>query len=273
MRLCGKKFKIMKDSKKIVKEKYGAIAKGELTVDVGCCGADTDCCGTYNIMKDDYSDVEGYFKDADLSLGCGLPTEYARIKKGDTVLDLGSGAGNDCFVARSITGETGKVVGIDFTEEMISKARENAKKLGFHNVEFVYGDIDDMPIENDTFDVIISNCVLNLVPDKKKAISEMYRVQKKGGHFSVSDIVLVGELPDSIKKDAEMYAGCVSGAIQQEEYLDIIEKAGYGKIEIQKSKKIDIPDSILLKYLSEKELKEFHSGETGIFSITVFGEK
>lgn len=224
-------------------------------------------------MTDDYSSVEGYNKDADLGLGCGLPTQFAHISKGDTVIDLGSGAGNDCFVARHETGPNGKVLGIDFAESMISKARKNAEKLGFNNVEFRYGDIEDMPISDNLANVIVSNCVLNLVPDKQKVFSEIFRVLKPGGHFSISDIVLVGDLPEALREDAEMYAGCVAGAIQKEEYLGYIREFGFDNITIQKEKTITIPDDILSKYLSKEEIDEFKKGDTGIFSITVFAQK
>ena len=260
--------------KKVVKEKYGEIAKSNSS----CCGP-TSCCGTdskvddYSIMKDDYTKLEGYVADADLGLGCGLPTEFAGIKKGDTVVDLGSGAGNDVFVARAIVGEEGKVIGLDFTQEMIDKANENKEKVGFANVEFKLGEIEDMPLDNDTADVIVSNCVLNLVPDKVKAFAEMYRVTKPGGHFCVSDIVLKGELPEGLQKSAAMYAGCVSGAIQQNEYLNIIEQAGFKNVEIKKSKVIELPDNVLKNYLSEEEINIFKENKIGILSITVVGYK
>ncbi len=260
--------------KKVVKEKYGEIAKSNSS----CCGP-TSCCGTdskvddYSIMKDDYTKLEGYVADADLGLGCGLPTEFAGIKKGDTVVDLGSGAGNDIFVARAIVGEEGKVIGLDFTQEMIDKANDNKEKVGFANVEFKLGEIEDMPLDNDIADVIVSNCVLNLVPDKVKAFAEMYRVTKPGGHFCVSDIVLKGELPEGLQKSAAMYAGCVSGAIQQDEYLNIIEQAGFKNVEIKKTKVIELPDNVLKNYLSEEEINIFKENQIGIFSITVVGYK
>lgn len=224
-------------------------------------------------MMDDYSETSGYVADADLGLGCGLPTHFAQIKKGDTVIDLGSGAGNDCFVARHETGSEGKVIGIDFTPIMIEKARVNSEKLGYNNVEFREGDIDAMPVSNDIADVIVSNCVLNLVPDKEKVITEIFRVLKPGGHFSISDIVLVGELPDALRSDAEMYAGCVAGAIQRVEYLKLIEDSGFQNIKVQKEKPIAIPNDILGKYLSQKEIQFFNKKATGIFSITVYAEK
>jgi len=260
--------------KQMVKEKYREIAESSSS----CCGP-TSCCGTdnkvidYSILQDDYSGLEGYVADADLGLGCGLPTEHAGIKKGDTVVDLGSGAGNDVFVARAIVGEQGKVIGIDFTQEMIDKANENNRKLGYENVEFHLGEIENIPIENDIADVVVSNCVLNLVPDKEKAFAEMYRIIKPDGHFCVSDIVLKGELPNELKKSAEMYAGCVSGAIQQDDYLEIINNAGFKNIEIKKTKIIELPENILAEYLTEAEVKVFKENKVGIISITVVGYK
>src|SRR5205085_10044803 len=189
-----------------------------------CCGATSSCCGgeeVYNIMADDYSKLEGYNPDADLGLGCGLPTQFAKIKQGDVVIDLGSGAGNDAFIARHETGETGKIIGIDFSTPMIDRARKNNETRGFNNVEFRQGDIEHMPVADNTADVIVSNCVLNLVPNKEGVFKEIFRVLKPGGHFSISDIVLVGELPANIKNAAEMYAGCVAGAIQKDEYLQL----------------------------------------------------
>lgn len=260
--------------KEIVRQKYSEIAlQDKETNQSSCCGS--SCCSTevYNIMSDDYSTLEGYNPDADLGLGCGLPTQFAKIKKGDTVIDLGSGAGNDCFIARNETGEDGRVIGIDFTPAMIEKAKANAQKLGFANVEFRQGDIEKMPVTANVADVIVSNCVLNLVPDKDAVFKEIFRVLKQGGHFSISDVVLVGELPKGLRKDAEMYAGCVSGAIQKETYLELIKINGFSNITVQKEKAINIPDDILKNYLNEEELTNFKSGNTGIFSITVYAEK
>lgn len=260
--------------KEIVKEKYSQIAEQSKDQnEASCCGATGCSTVDYTVMSDDYSNLKGYVPEADLGLGCGLPTEFALIKEGDTVIDLGSGAGNDCFIARSITGETGKVIGVDFTEKMIQKARENAKKLNYKNIEFRQGDIENMPVAANIADVVVSNCVLNLVPNKKQAFVETFRVLKKGGHFSVSDIVLIGELPDGLKKSAEMYAGCVTGAIQKEEYLSIIKEAGFANITVQKEKRINLPDEILRDYLSTDEIKDFHSDKSGIFSVTVYAEK
>lgn len=260
--------------KEIVRQKYSEIAlQDKATNQASCCGSGSCSTEIYNIMSDDYSDLSGYNPDADLGLGCGLPTQFAKIKKGDTVVDLGSGAGNDCFIARAETGPEGKVIGIDFTPAMIDKARENAEKLGFNNVEFRQGDIEKMPLTADKADVVVSNCVLNLVPNKNNVIKEIFRVLKPGGHFSISDVVLVGELPEALRKDAEMYAGCVSGAIQKSEYLDYIEKNGFVNIQVQKEKAIVIPNDILSNYLSAAEIEEFKSGRTGIFSVTVYAEK
>jgi SAM-dependent methyltransferase len=260
--------------KDLVRERYAKIAEqGKVENASSCCGATTPSNKVYNIMMDDYTDTEGYVEDADLGLGCGLPTEFALIEKGDTVIDLGSGAGNDCFVARHETGAEGKVIGIDFTPVMIEKARLNAEKMGYNNVEFREGDIDAMPVNDDVADVIVSNCVLNLVPDKKKVIEEIYRVLKPGGHFSISDIVLVGDLPEALKEDAEMYAGCVAGAIQKSDYLGLMEEKGFANVKIQKEKPIAIPADILEKYLSAEDVKAFNTGGTGIFSVTVFAQK
>ncbi len=267
-------MKTEQELKDIVRNKYAEIANQKIDVNASsCCGATASSGEVYNIMTDDYSEMKGYESDADLGLGCGLPTHFAHIKEGDTVIDLGSGAGNDCFIARHETGPTGKVLGIDFTTEMIEKARINADKLGYNNVEFRFGDIDNMPVSENYADVIVSNCVLNLVPNKKSVMKEMFRVLKPGGHFSISDIVLKGELPHDLEVDAEMYAGCVAGAIQKEDYLRYIEEAGFTNITLQKSKPIIIPDDILRKYLNEEVLADFKSGEVGIFSITVYGEK
>ena len=260
--------------KNMVREKYSAIAiQDKETNQSSCCGAGGCSTEVYNIMSDDYSTLEGYTPDADLGLGCGLPTQFAQIKKGDVVIDLGSGAGNDAFIARAETGETGKVIGIDFTPAMIEKARTNAEKLNFHNVEFRQGDIEKMPVTANVADVIVSNCVLNLVPNKSGVFQEIHRVLKPGGHFSISDIVLVGELPAKIREAAEMYAGCVAGAIQKSEYLGMIESSGFKTITLQKEKPIIVPDDILAQYLSEEEIAAFKASGTGIYSVTVFAEK
>jgi SAM-dependent methyltransferase len=260
--------------KEMVKQKYSEIAlQDKETNAASCCGS--GCCSeeVYNIMSEDYNQLEGYNPDADLGLGCGLPTQFAKIKKGDIVIDLGSGAGNDAFIARHETGETGKVIGIDFTPAMIDKARKNNEVRGFNNVEFRQGDIEKMPVTANTADVIVSNCVLNLVPNKDGVIKEIYRVLKPGGHFSISDIVLVGELPANIKNAAEMYAGCIAGAIQKDEYLGLIEANGFKNITLQKEKVITVPDDILSNYLSAEQIASFKQSDTGIFSVNVYAEK
>ena len=260
--------------KEIVRQKYSEIALQEKETNMSsCCGAGGCSTEVYNIMSEDYSTLEGYNADADLGLGCGLPTQFARIKEGDVVVDLGSGAGNDCFVARHETGATGKVIGIDFTSAMIEKARKNAEARGFNNVEFRQGDIEQMPITSNVADVVVSNCVLNLVPNKHAVFQEIYRVLKPGAHFSISDVVLVGALPNALKETAEMYAGCVSGAIQKQVYLELIHANGFENIIIQKEKPIYIPDDILVKHLNGAEIESFREGGIGIFSITVFAQK
>jgi len=260
--------------KQVVKNKYSEIA---LSIKGSCCGP-TSCCSDsstleYSMIGEEYKNVEGYVPDADLGLGCGLPTEFADIKSGDTVVDLGSGAGNDVFIARAIVGEAGRVIGVDMTEAMIEKANRNNQKLGYKNVEFKLGEIEQLPLESGIADVIVSNCVLNLVPDKQKAFAEIFRVLKPGAHFCVSDIVIKGELNPELQKSAEMYAGCVSGAVQQDEYLKLIAQAGFKDIQIKKSKVIELPEEILAKYLSENGLKTYKQKVEGIFSITVVGYK
>ncbi|HEY5615663.1 MAG TPA: arsenite methyltransferase [Bacteroidota bacterium] len=260
--------------KELVKEKYGEIAvKAGTPEQSSCCGP--LCCGDveYSVFADDYTKLEGYNPDADLGLGCGVPTEFAKIEKGQTVVDLGSGAGNDAFVVRSIVGETGKVIGVDMTGAMVEKARQNNAKLGYKNVEFVLGEIESLPLPANSVDVVISNCVLNLVPDKSKAYSEIHRVLKPGAHFSISDVVTSGELPEKIRTAAEMYAGCVAGATQKQAYLDIIAKTGFKNVTVVKEKQVTVPDETLLQYLSEAELAEFKKSGSGIYSITVYGEK
>lgn len=271
--------------KDVVRQKYGAIAQQAETI--GCCeplAGPTSCCGpqpsaTIAIdMTVGYDELTGYVAEADLGLGCGLPTQFAQIKPGDVVVDLGSGAGNDCFVARAETGDTGRVIGLDMTPAMIDRARRNAKALGISNVDFVYGDIEDMPLPEGLADVVVSNCVMNLVPDKQKAFAETFRILKPGGHFSISDIVLKGELPGSLQRDAELYVGCVSGAIQKDEYLTIVETVGFTNIVVQKEREISLPDEVLLKYLSAADIEDYRQQDKGrpargIYSVTVFAQK
>jgi len=260
--------------KQTVRAKYAEIAQQDRADNAAsCCGSGGCSTEVYNIMTDDYAGLEGHVAEADLGLGCGLPTQFAGIKPGDTVLDLGSGAGNDCFVARHETGPDGRVIGVDFTPEMIAKARANAMKMGFANVEFREGDIEQLPLSDAMVDVVVSNCVLNLVPDKKQAFAEVLRVLKPGGHFSISDVVLQGELPEALQHAAEMYAGCVSGAMQESDYLGIIHQLGFGEVTVQKRKAITVPDDILANFLNAEELAAFKASGTGIFSITVSAMK
>jgi ubiquinone/menaquinone biosynthesis C-methylase UbiE len=260
--------------KQSVKEKYGEIAKqSKEQNESSCCGAGGCSTVDYAVFSENYKQLEGYVPDADLGLGCGLPTAFALIKKGDTVIDLGSGAGNDCFVARALTGENGKIIGIDMTEAMIDKARENAEKLGFNNVEFRFGDIEKIPVAANRADVVISNCVLNLVPDKRKAFQEIFRILKPNGHFSISDVVLVGNLPQSLQQASEMYVGCVSGALQKSEYLNIIKESGFVNSKVQKEKLITLPDDILADYLTPQQIQDYKNSGVGIYSITVYAEK
>ncbi|KAB7726840.1 arsenite methyltransferase [Rudanella paleaurantiibacter] len=268
--------------KDVVRQKYGAIA--ELSEADGCGCGPTSCCGPQTTsaipidMAVGYDALNGYVAEADLGLGCGLPTQFAQIKPGDVVVDLGSGAGNDCFVARAETGETGRVIGLDMTPAMIDRARKNAKTLGYTNVEFVYGDIEDMPLPDNLADVVVSNCVMNLVPNKGQAFTETFRILKPGGHFSISDIVLQGELPENLRRDAELYVGCVSGAIQKEAYLQQVAEAGFVNITIQKEREIGLPDEVLQNYLTDAEIAEYRrpldeATRRGIFSVTVFAQK
>lgn len=260
--------------KDLVKQKYGQIASQEKEQNQSsCCGSGSCSQEVETIMADDYSQLEGYNPDADLGLGCGLPTQFAKIKRGDVVIDLGSGAGNDVFIAQHETGDSGRVIGIDFTPAMIERARQNAAVRGLKNVEFREGDIENMPVAGNSADVIVSNCVLNLVPNKTQVFKEIYRVLKPAGHFSISDIVLEGELPDEIKKAAEMYVGCVAGAIQKKTYLELIEETGFTTITVQKDKSIVIPDDILRQYLTAQQIDLLRNSATSIKSITVYAEK
>ena len=260
--------------KALVREKYGEIAGQTREHNASsCCGSGACTTMDYTIFSEDYSTLDGYHPDADLGLGCGIPTQYTLIRAGETVVDLGSGAGNDCFVARSFVGPTGKVIGLDMTPAMIDKARENAEKLGFNNVEFRLGEIEAMPIGGGRADVVISNCVLNLVPDKAKAFSEIWRILKPGGRLAISDVVLQGDLPEGLRQAAEMYAGCVSGAIPKQDYLGIMERQGFSGIRIASEKEVVLPDDILSTYLAPEELVHFRGSGTGILSVTVLAEK
>lgn len=256
------------ETKKLVREKYGEIAQGKSC----CCGSRT-AASTYADVGGSYAKVDGYVAEADLGLGCGVPTEHAGLQPGMTVLDLGSGAGNDVFVARREVGETGRVIGVDFTDEMLRLANANKDKLGYTNVEFRQGEIEDLPVCDNKVDVVISNCVLNLVPDKQRAFGEIFRVLKPGGHLCVSDIVLDGALPDTLRKAAEFYVGCVAGALQIGDYLGVVGGAGFEGMEVAKRREINIPDADLLQHLSPDELAAYRASGARILSITLRASK
>ncbi len=223
------------DIKEIVREGYAKIAKQGSS----CCGPASSCCGSANLAEDisrriGYSEEEigGAPEGANLGLGCGNPVALASLREGDTVLDLGSGAGFDCFLAANKVGKKGKVIGVDMTPEMIEKANDNAKKSNYRNVEFRRGDIEKLPVDNDSIDVVMSNCVINLSPDKAKVFKEAFRTLKPGGRLTISDIVLLKELPKFVKESMEAYVGCVSGAMIKSEYLEKIEAAGFRDVRV-----------------------------------------
>jgi ubiquinone/menaquinone biosynthesis C-methylase UbiE len=241
-----------KKVKEFVKKRYGEIAQNEQS----CCYS-SSCCGpsTIDIAKEiGYSerDLENVPDSAILGLGCGNPVELANLEEGETVLDLGSGGGIDVFLASKKVGKHGKVIGVDMTEEMLEKAKASAMKYGYTNVEFRLGEIENLPIEDETVDTIISNCVINLSPDKLKVFQEAYRVLKPNGKIIVSDIVTKGKLPEVIRKSFDAWAGCIAGALEKNEYLDTIKKAGFGTVKIisEKTYTIDISDDLAGKIIS-----------------------
>ncbi len=258
--------------KQAVRERYAEIVlqpstsgccSPAATTEDSCCGGDG--CGPIDApgsLASSYAHLPGYVPEADYGLGCGLPTEIARLAPGQTVLDLGSGAGNDAFVARAIVGETGRVIGLDMTEAMIAKARANAEKRGFSNVEFRLGEIEAMPVDADTVDVVVSNCVLNLVPDKRQAFAEVFRVLKPGGHFSISDIVSEGDVPADIRASLAAYAACVGGAVDKADYLGLIAATGFTNVRIAREHvagSLNTPDGSAVR--------------ARLLSITVYAEK
>ena len=262
-----------------VREKYAAVALGgDFGASTSCCrpggcGTPTDLSGGIQFIGDDYAAVGGYLADADLGLGCGVPTDLAELAPGQTVLDLGAGAGIDAFVAREIVGENGRVLGVDMTPEMVTKARANARQMGYENVEFRLGEIEALPVETGTVDVVISNCVLNLVPDKGAAFAETFRVLRPGGHFCVSDVVSRGAIPDAVRRSAELYAGCVAGAIDESDYVAGLRLAGFEGVEVRKAREIDVPDSALADVLATSEIETYRASGVGLWSVTVFGRK
>jgi len=270
--------------KETVRARYGGIAAGRSS----CCGTVVPGISTgpgtstgtstgtgmnqnevFSMVTELYSPIKGYEPDADLGLGCGLPTRYADLQAGETVIDLGSGAGNDAFVAAAEVGAEGRVIGIDMTPEMVDRARELAARRGAANIEFVLGEIENMPIPDQVADCILSNCVLNLVPNKAAAFRESFRVLKPGGRFAVSDIVIEGELPPQLRHSAEMYVGCVAGAMQREAYLSLIRAAGFVEIRVAAESTIHLPDSVLSSALSRDEIDKFRSSGARIVSVTV----
>ena len=260
--------------REMVRQKYAEIVTTPLT------GCGTSCCETgekaeenFNMIGDAYDGISGYVADADLGLSCGVPVEHAGLKAGQTVLDLGSGAGLDVFVTRSEVGETGHVIGVDMTAEMVAKARENAEQSGFDNVEFRLGEIEHLPVRSDSIDVVISNCVLNLVPDKQRAFAEIYRVLKPGGHFCISDIVSSQELPFWVKGIAEAYAGCVAGALPKEDYLKLIQETGFNDITVAAERRINVPAELIAKSLSKEQQEQAEANDLHVMSVTVTAVK
>ena len=223
------------DIKKVVREGYAKIAKQ----DSPCCAPVNSCCGSTDLAQNISKSI-GYTEEelkavpegANLGLGCGNPVALASLREGETVLDLGSGAGLDCFLAAEKVGKNGRVIGVDMTPEMIERARENARKGNYTNVEFRLGEIENLPVADNSVDVVVSNCVINLVPEKRRVFKETFRVLKPGGRLMISDIVLLKELPDVIKNSIEAYIGCLSGAVMREEYMEAIRAAGFQEVEI-----------------------------------------
>ena len=264
--------------KESIRQKYEDVASsGGDAERSSCCGADTSAEATAQngiaYMGESYDDADGHAAEADLGLGCGLPTEVADLKPGEAVLDLGSGAGVDAFVARRAVGPEGRVEGVDFAPTMVEKARRNADDLGYENTRFHHGEIEALPIEDASFDVVVSNCVLNLVPSKEKAFAETYRALRPGGRFIVSDIVSVGALPEAIREAAELHAGCVAGALPKEEYLSVIQRAGFEGVTVAKERAIELPDAVLRPHLSGDDLRAFRTSEASLLSVTVTGTR
>ena len=269
------------ETKKVVREGYAKIAKQGGS----CCSPASSCCGSTTDLTQDISKKIGYTEEeikavpdgANLGLGCGNPVALASLREGETVLDLGAGAGFDCFLAADKVGKNGRVIGVDMTPEMIEKARENVKKGDYDNVEFRLGEIENLPVADNSVDAVISNCVINLAPDKRRVFREAFRVLKPGGRLMVSDIVLLKELPDFIKNSIAAYIGCVSGAIRRDEYLGAIKAAGF-----QETRIIDetpdnwVSDDVAAREFAEslkitpEELKEV---ATSVISIKVYGVK
>jgi arsenite methyltransferase len=256
--------------REMVRDKYAEIARDAPDgCGTSCCEGQRQPAMDYSMIGDAYEGVSGYMAEADLGLGCGLPVEHAGLHRGQTVLDLGSGAGLDAFVARGLVGEHGRVIGVDMTAEMIARARQNAQKSGVDNVEFRLGEIEHLPVLSDSIDVVISNCVLNLVPDKARAFAEIYRVLKPGGHFCVSDIVASADLPDWVQGIAEAYAGCVAGAIPRESYLEVIGESGFNRVTVAAERRIEVPADLLARSLTDQQRDEAERTDLHVLSVTV----
>ncbi len=266
----------MSNLKDKIKDSYTQVLSNQA---IGCCGQTSNQsqnygCGSHdNTFAEDYSNQPGYHEEADYGLGCGIPINFAGISEGDIVLDLGSGAGNDAFIASTLTGSEGRVIGVDITPAMIEKANKNKKKLQAHNVEFRLADIEELDIKEGSVDVVISNCVLNMVFDKLATYQSIYKVLRPGGHFSVSDIVMSVALTENLKNITALYAGCIAGAATKDQYLEIIKEAGFRDIAIKSEKVIDLPDEFMLRHVTAEELFEYRASGNEVLSITVNGWK
>jgi arsenite methyltransferase len=252
------------ETRTLVRQRYATIARESAgRCAPASCGRGPEMAPDgLNVIGDAYAGVAGHVADADLNLGCGVPTRLAALAAGETVLDLGSGAGNDAFIARHEVGPEGRVIGVDMTPEMIAKARANAARLGYDNVEFRLGEIEHLPVAADSVDVVISNCVLNLVPQKARAFAEIFRVLKPGARFCISDVVSVGDLPEGVRRDAELLVGCVAGAMDKDAYLELVEAAGFGAVRIAEARRLRLP----------AELTE-RCGAASLESVTVVSTK
>ena len=271
-----------KNVRKVVREGYAKIAKQGNP----CCAPSHSCCGSPD-SAEDISKKLGYSEEelksvpegSNLGLGCGNPVALASLKEGETVLDLGAGAGFDCFLAANKVGKKGKIIGVDMTPEMVEKARENAEKSGTDNVEFRLGEIESLPVADNSVDAVISNCVINLAPDKRRVFIEAYRVLKPGGRLMISDIVLLNELPEEIRNSVEAYVGCVSGAVLKDEYLKAIKEAGFQDVKIMDETSFP-SDNVMNDPTAKEFIKEFNMPVekveevvSSIQSINVFGVK
>ncbi len=246
--------------------------QSEQMVEDSCgCGSGCGCHSTQE--EPDSNALPGYFPSADLGLGAGMPTMHAEIKEGDIVVDLGSGAGIDSFLAREITGPAGKVIGFDMTEKMIEKARRNADMAGYNNVEFRLGDVENLPLNEKSAHVVIGNGLLGLTPDKENALKEVYRVLKHHGQLCFSEFMIRGNMPKGLKMDADLYMGCMAGSLSVEDYVAMLEKAGFEEITIKDEQKIELPAAMIHYYLPPEEAIYFTEGSSGIYAVTITADK